>query len=201
MQCQPINGFALEDMKCRDPDYVVGLMGPHVYSGMPLPQKSRALLRANGRKPPMAQVTALQPFLINSQQVRAYRPLPRAQKTGPLGAPPGHKIQRGHHPAASKGMKYRTSADVYVYVHLWVWREAKQGQQEHGCVSLPRSTASSHLCKGGRSTVCSPPRLKVKAGAAAHDTHSTTLQSASHTIMTKAPMSGPHYSPVNQTTS
>ena len=136
-------------MKCRDPERVVGLMGPHVYSRMSLPQKTRASLRANGRKPPMAQAAVLQPFLVNSQQVRAYRPLPRAQKTDPLGATPGRKIWRGHYPTPSKGMKYRPSANV----GLWVSREAKQGQQEHGYVSLPRSIASSHLCKGGRSMV------------------------------------------------
>lgn len=97
----------------------------------------------------MAQAAVLQPFLVNSQHVRAYRPLPKAQKTGSLGAPPGHKIWRGHHPTPSKGMKYRTLANV----GLWVWREAEQGWQEHGCVSLPRNIASSHLCKGRRSTV------------------------------------------------
>lgn len=46
-------------------------------------------------------------------------------------------------------MKYRTLANV----GLWVWREAEQGWQEHGCVSVPRNVASSHLCKGRRSTV------------------------------------------------
>lgn len=181
-------------MKCRDPEYSVGLMGPHVCSCTSLPQKTRALLRANGRNPPMAQPAVLQPSLVNSQQVRAYRRLPRAQVLWEL------LLDASSSVVTIQLLPRGWSTGHRSMLAFGCGEKQSEAKKEHGCVSLPRSIASSHLCKGGRSAVCSPPWHKVKGGAAVRDTHSTILQSALHTIMTKAPTSGPCCSPANQTT-
>lgn len=64
----PINGFTPENMKCRDPEYIVVLIGPHIYSHMSLLQKTRILLRDSERKPPMAQAAILKLSLVSSQK-------------------------------------------------------------------------------------------------------------------------------------
>lgn len=66
--------------------------------------------------------------------------------------------------------------------------ERRQARSAGAWLCFPASRhCSSCLCKAAHSTVRSPPRHKVRAGAAVHGTRSTMLQGALRTITTKAP--------------
>lgn len=95
---EPIGDFALEDLTCRHLVCVVGLMGPCVYSGMSLPQKT-VIFRGAGKIKLVAEVAVLHPSLVGIQRSGLTEPFNEHRKLLL------HRNHRGHHllPPGSAG--------------------------------------------------------------------------------------------------